>query len=116
MSSQWRPLQPDTMPSNGSLSPLQFGGRPISRQITKNPQNIMQNFQPQQQQPPPQQNGFGFNSFNNSQSNNGGLPNSSSTSRLSSLMGSTSSFDFGLEPGFGNGGGSGGGGRSGFSR
>ena len=60
MSSQWRPLQPDTMPSNGSLSPLQFGGRPISRQITKNPQNIMQNFQPQPQQQP-QQNGFGFN-------------------------------------------------------
>ena len=38
MSSQWRPLQPDTMPSNGSLSPLQFGQRPVSRQITKNPQ------------------------------------------------------------------------------
>ena len=57
MSSQWRPLQPE-MSSNGSLSPLQFG-RPVSRQITKNPQNIMQNFQQQQQ---PQSNGF--NSFN----------------------------------------------------
>ena len=45
MSSQWRPLQPDTMPSNGSLSPLQFGQRPVSRQITKNPQvKILSNY------------------------------------------------------------------------
>ena len=59
MSSQWRPLQPE-MSSNGSLSPLQFG-RPVSRQITKNPQNIMQNFQQQQQ---PQSNGFNAFNFN----------------------------------------------------
>jgi hypothetical protein len=99
-------LQPDNLPSNGSLSPLQFG-RPIARQITKNPQNIMQNFQPQQQPPQQQNNGFGFNSFNNpsgngSGANSGGgvLPNSSSTSRLSSLMGNTSSaFDFGMDSG-----------------
>lgn len=123
MSSQWRPLQPDTMSSNGSLSPLQFG-RPVSRQITKNPQNIVQNFQ---SQPQPQHNGFGgMNSFNNGSNNSnnassglspgsmggpgglssgpGGLPNSSSTSRLYSLMGNNSAFDFGLEPGFGGGG------------
>ena len=96
MSSQWRPLQPDTLPSNGSLSPLSQFGRPItSRQITKNPQNIMQNFQQQQQPQQASSNGFGFNQGAQ------GLPNSSSTSRLSSLMGNSSAaFDFGLEPGF----------------
>lgn len=100
MSSQWRPLQPE-MSSNGSLSPLQFG-RPVSRQITKNPQNIMQNFQQQQQQ---QSNGFNAFNFNPSPPGNNGspsaMPTSASTSRLSSLMGNNSSaFDFGMETGF----------------
>ena len=116
MSSQWRPLQPE-MSSNGSLSPLQFG-RPVSRQITKNPQNIMQNYQQQ-----PQSNGFNAFSYNQSPTGNGGspssagMPTSASTSRLSSLMGNNSSaFDFGMETGFrssGSGFSSGGGGGGG---
>ena len=116
MSSQWRPLQPE-MSSNGSLSPLQFG-RPVSRQITKNPQNIMQNYQQQ----PPQSNGFNAFNYNPSPTGNGspssaGMPTSASTSRLSSLMGNNSSaFDFGMETGFrssGSGFSSGGGGGGG---
>ena len=93
MSSQWRPLETG---GHSSLSPLggQLGGRPMSRQITKNPQNLLQNFHPSQQQ---QSNGYGFNNFPLSPSGNSGngsssggssgmMHGSASTSRLSSLM------------------------------
>ena len=66
----------------------------MSRQITKNPQNLLQNFHPSQQQ---QSNGYGFNNFPLSPSGNSGngsssggssgmMHGSASTSRLSSLM------------------------------
>lgn len=86
MNSQWRPLQPDVGPSNnGSLSPLQsqFGRGP--RQITKNPQNM---------------GGLGghngFGGYNN-YGNLSNMPTSQSATRLSSLLGSSSGFDFGLD-------------------
>jgi len=99
LGSQWRTLQPHS-PSELGLLTTNSGAfqRPGSRQITKTPQNMFQNFPPTSQNQNSGGMNFGnFGGFGNgmSGSGGGGLLSPGGLNSNSSRMSGGSAFDFG---------------------